>query len=224
MFSVTGTSGSPPTPTSDSSPDHTQEIRDASPPFDKATADVILRSVDRVDFRVRKAILAEASPIFEAMFGLPQPEKTEMGDDKHVAEYRDNLPVVPMEEGSATLDNLLRLCYPVPPPSLRDLAELRRVLDAALKYDMDGVVQAIRVQMRSLVNEAGMPLRIYAISIQYKFDEEVRLAALCSLAQPIQNVYSPELEEITAGAYYRLLDYHEQCQGAVAILKYTYHE
>ncbi|EMD39269.1 hypothetical protein CERSUDRAFT_122690 [Gelatoporia subvermispora B] len=41
-------------------------------PFTKSSADVIIRSSDGVDFRVHRIVLAEASPVFEGMFSLPQ--------------------------------------------------------------------------------------------------------------------------------------------------------
>lgn len=67
------------------------------------TADVILRSSGPkvVEFRVHKAILSIASPVFEDMFSLPQP----------VTEKA--LPVCDVSEDAITVEALLRLVYPV---------------------------------------------------------------------------------------------------------------
>ncbi|KAI0732150.1 hypothetical protein C8Q72DRAFT_753347, partial [Fomitopsis betulina] len=71
------------------------EVIDAPAPFNRSSADVILRSSDLVDFRVRKGILAEASSVFDDMFGIPQPENTPSQGDT-----REGLPVVRLEENS----------------------------------------------------------------------------------------------------------------------------
>jgi len=44
------------------------------PPFDRAEADVVLCSSDNVTFHVHGAMLSVASPVFETMFSLPQPQ------------------------------------------------------------------------------------------------------------------------------------------------------
>ena len=77
---------------------------DAPFPFRNPHADVVLKSSDNVWFRVPKAILSEASPVFEDMFNLP-PEQTTTSDSS-------TLPVVPLAEDSTIIEGLLRLCYP----------------------------------------------------------------------------------------------------------------
>lgn len=49
------------------------KVHNADPPFDKASADCILRSADQahVDFRVYRLVLSLASSVFESMFSLP---------------------------------------------------------------------------------------------------------------------------------------------------------
>ncbi|RPD58984.1 hypothetical protein L226DRAFT_108171 [Lentinus tigrinus ALCF2SS1-7] len=42
--------------------------RTAGPPFNRASADVIIRTADLVDFHVWKCLLAEVSQVFAAMF------------------------------------------------------------------------------------------------------------------------------------------------------------
>ncbi|KAF9818274.1 hypothetical protein IEO21_02902 [Rhodonia placenta] len=184
------------------------KVRDASPPFNKLTADVILRSSDLVDFHVRKAILAEASPFFDVMFHMPQPSAPKLED----TDYKNGPPVIPMTEDSRTLDIILRICYPVQQVEIRDVETLRPVLEAVLKYDMDSVMEVVKSQMRIIAAE--VPLRIYALALVLGLNEEVRFAARCSLAHSVQTVRVPEFEEITAAAYCRLLDYRKRCSDA----------
>lgn len=73
-------------------------------------ADVIIRSSDSVDFRVRKVILSEVSEFFRAMFSLPQADQvqsTSLVDS--AASGPSELPVVgPVAENAKTLSLFLR--------------------------------------------------------------------------------------------------------------------
>ncbi|KAI6016058.1 hypothetical protein PISMIDRAFT_17780 [Pisolithus microcarpus 441] len=62
----------------------------------------------RVDFHVFKLFLSLASPFFETLFDLPQPSEAANAD----MEIKDGLPVIPVSDGSKTLDLLLRFYYP----------------------------------------------------------------------------------------------------------------
>ena len=66
-----------PTATQESSP----QARKAASPFDKPSADVILRTSDFVDFYVHKVVLSLASAFFEDMF------------QSRNLQYRQSLPV-----------------------------------------------------------------------------------------------------------------------------------
>jgi len=193
------------------------QIHDALPPFDKDTADIILRSSDLVDFRVRKSILEEASDLFKDMFSLPQSKSCTGEDNGYNADLKDGIAIIAMAEDSRTLDSLLRICYPTPNPDLSDTGQLRSVLRAALKYTIDGAVEPIKVQIRAIAIEE--PLRIYAIALESRLHDEARAAAKYSLNHRLQGVYVPELELIPAGAYYRLLNYRERCSDAVNPLR-----
>ncbi|KAI0954736.1 hypothetical protein AcW1_006530 [Taiwanofungus camphoratus] len=188
----------------------TPEITDAPPPFDKPAADIILRSSDLVDFRVRKCILAEASPFFESMFNLPQPVTSTLRS----AGNKDGLSVITMPEDSSTLDKLLRICYPVRNPKIQDIDELRPLLDAAIKYDVTEASDVAKGLLCAFAETT--PLRAYAISLQCKLERETRIAARCFLNYPIvEDECATELEEVSGAAYHRLLRYHRRC-GQVA--------
>ncbi|KZT05033.1 uncharacterized protein LAESUDRAFT_656693, partial [Laetiporus sulphureus 93-53] len=83
----------------------------AAAPFNKNSADVILRTADEVDFHLHKAVLMLASSVFEDMFSILQPAVSAAELD-----FETDLPIVPVTETSKTLDALLRLCYPTADP------------------------------------------------------------------------------------------------------------
>ena len=155
-----------------------QQVQDAGPafaPFDKPkSADVILRSSDPLDFHARKAILAEASAVFDDMFNLPQPPasaSTSVPSATRVhidsSEYKDGLPVITLQEDSATLDALLRFCYPIPNKRIHDIDTLSRILTASMKYAMDGVTAMLREDLRRLASD--FPLRTFCLAALHGF-------------------------------------------------------
>ena len=202
----------------------TLEVHDAPAPFNKSTADVILRSSDLCDFRVRRAILAEASSVFEGMFALPQPPHTNSsgyGPSAGGDEHRDGLPVLAMQEDSRTLDSLLRICYPVVSPSFDSLEALSPVLAAAVKYAVDGAIATMRVELRRLAKLH--PLRVYCLSMHYGFLEEAEEAAKASLAFPTQQLFAraahfPELELVNGKIPIYLINYHQACVNDLRVL------
>ncbi|KAH9930352.1 uncharacterized protein B0H18DRAFT_820217, partial [Fomitopsis serialis] len=167
-------------------------------PFDDPEADFILRSSDRIDFRVSRFILRVSSDFFATMFVAGQAENEE---------NRDGCPIVPMHEDSETLDSLLRIIYPKKAPILDDLAKIHAVLAAALKFDMEKPIDVVGATLCSFIpNE---PLRVWAIAVRNRLEPEARAAAdeiVCQVDLSVFN-FPPEMQHISAGAYYRLLRY-----------------
>ncbi|KAL6300865.1 hypothetical protein BKA93DRAFT_500853 [Sparassis latifolia] len=147
------------------------------------------------------------------MFSLPQPPT---GDDQSGdtqaqcgLESRDGLPVIPMAEDSRTVEKLLRICYPGRHPAIDDLMTLRTLLAAATKYVMDEVTEVLRDALCAFAQT--MPLQVYAIAIQYRFEKETREAARRFLNHKFVLENVPELANIPASAYCRLPTYRERC-------------
>ena len=197
--SMTETSEPPPTP------------KDAPSPFNSPRADVILQSSDNVHFRVRKAILSEASPVFESMFSLPPEQATSSSSS-------NSLLVVPLTEPSGVIEGLLRLCYPADTTRTdpRTIDEAAAWFIVARKYDMERVERYIAQAMRPLVSSA--PLHTYCLSIRYRLGEDIaRAAARSFLDEPLRTHYpsvDPELKHISAFAYINLCNYHNRCSTA----------
>ncbi|TFK92870.1 hypothetical protein K466DRAFT_658987 [Polyporus arcularius HHB13444] len=171
----------------------------AGPPFNKATADAILRASDNVDFRVRRSILAEASCVFEDMLSIPQPPLGAANSD----EVKDGLPIIRLSEDSTTLDRLLRLCYPTDDPQIDSLDDLRPVLQAALKYMMQESTSLLRRRLVKLGQ--AQPLRAFAMACTLELDQEAE--DLAPLAHSVHGTFVKELRGLSAGVYYRIIHY-----------------
>ncbi|GBE84150.1 hypothetical protein SCP_0601280 [Sparassis crispa] len=127
---------------------------EANYPFNKPTADLTVCSSDNVNFGVHRIILAEASPVFETTFQLPQPLDAQ------------NHHVVSLTEESGTLDKLFRICYPVPDPPLDCLEDVEAVLAAAAKYDMDEAQAVCKKALLDADLVQRDPVGVYAIASQ----------------------------------------------------------
>lgn len=207
----------------------------ASPPFNHAKADAILRTSDNVDFRIFKLLLSLASPFFETLFDLPQPSEEKPGD----TELRDGLPVIPVSEDSKTLDAVLRFCYPytlTEKPSLghsktrrsekgveiKDVASFEdnvKMLEAAKKYSLDGAEKAIRNALFSTINLETDPLRCFAIARQARMQDETILSARYSLRTSLVPDWFKEVEMIASTDILALWVYHQKCGRALQRLQ-----
>ncbi|KAI0046377.1 hypothetical protein FA95DRAFT_1679821 [Auriscalpium vulgare] len=185
------------------------KARDAASPFDDARADIVLRSSDEVYFRVSKFILAIASPIFADMFSLSQHLEAEAVDEAY-----DGLPVVPMAEDAATLDLLLRWCYPIRPPKLVTLEDVRRLAEVSQKYVIDAFVDAIDDALRArLVDD---PVGVFAVASTYNHDEIARAAARAALRVPLPIVAASPAAKLSSSALNTLVQYHIACGVAAS--------
>ncbi|KAH7913938.1 hypothetical protein BJ138DRAFT_1123916 [Hygrophoropsis aurantiaca] len=189
--------------------DSHQPDKVVGPPFDAADADIILRSSDGADLRTYKFLLSFASPVFRTMLSLPQPID-------EVPTSSSTFPIIPMPEDRHTLEKLLLHCYPGSSISLHSLDDIKLVLDAAAKYDMEFVLENIKKWMVTSTLFKNNPLAFYVLSCVRGFKVEARLSASRALEviEREPNHFIPELEEISAGTYYRLIKYHAQCGAA----------
>ncbi len=168
----------------------------ASSPFNKPDADIILRSADGVDFCVRRHILFEASPIFESILSIPQPST-------------DLRPIVDLVEDQKTLDTILRICYPiVKAKSTLQLEEVERAVKAAQKYEMELPLAVLTDELLELAKAS--PLEVWAVGCRTGLERVARrAAAMLELGKPLK-VEVGHLEGVSAGHYFRLLDFHRK--------------
>lgn len=186
-------------------------ITDASSPFDHPDADVIIRSSDNIDFRVFKLFLSFASPVFKDMFTLPQ-----VTEGNNLDETKDGLPIVQVTEDGETLKNLFLLCYPVDGPVLDKLGDVLMLLEAASKYSIERAqkrAQEWLIASRFMERHAML---VFSVACRYGLEKEARLAAKATLYHPIcKPSYGKELNFMTAGQLYQLIQYHWRCVEAM---------
>ena len=191
---------------------------DAAAPFDHQLADVILRSSDNIDFRVFKLFLSLASPVFETMFGLPQPSEGANPDEGTT----DRLPIVPVSEDSKTLDALLRFCYPstlAEDPSLENFIVATEVLEAAKKYSLDAIERLVsKALFTPKILEVGS-LSCFVVARHAGLQEQCMLAAKYSLRQPLIPGRFEGIQLISSIDLLALLTYHQNCANAVLELQ-----
>ncbi|KAI0766980.1 hypothetical protein BD413DRAFT_146334 [Trametes elegans] len=202
----------------------------AHPPFDKPTADVILRSADATEFRVFSQILVMASPVFEDMVFLARPEPGPAAGVTLAPDQR--IPIIPLSEDSATLDTFLRLCYPIEKPDRpRKLEEILPILEAALKYMMAWPISVLLKEL--LAFAPARPLQVWAIGCQLGLENVARAGAEGALHFRELGTYNNlrefvpvkdflrEARGVSAGDYFRLLEFRRLGGTATASTSFS---
>ncbi|CDO70331.1 hypothetical protein BN946_scf184843.g20 [Trametes cinnabarina] len=187
------------------STDRTQGPIAAPAPFDKPSADIILRTSDRIDFRVHSQVLTLASPFFETMLSLPQPI-LQRSDENTKAEARagadaqrspgssliiaathalpgfksedPSLPIIDVSEDSTTLELLLRILYPLPKPQMETVAALVPAVKAAQKYEMEWPLEILSERLVDIVRNPLTAPHVWAAACRTGLEDVARRAAL----------------------------------------------
>ncbi|EPS96051.1 hypothetical protein FOMPIDRAFT_157667 [Fomitopsis schrenkii] len=173
----------------------------ATYPFNKSNADVVLYASDDVDFHVHAQILCMASDVFDSTLSIPQPNVSDPRD----IHSETGLPLIRVSEDAQTLDRLLRLCYPVADPKLSSLDDIKPVLAAAVKYQMEEATMLMKDKVKSLCMDS--PLAVYVVACELDLEDLAHQAAATVRVRELASEYAPELDRITTAQYYRLLYY-----------------
>ncbi|KAH9009133.1 hypothetical protein EDB85DRAFT_2163222 [Lactarius pseudohatsudake] len=147
--------------------------------LDLPDANIIVRSSDRVNFRVHKSVLAVSSPFFKDLLSLPQPL-----DDELV----DGLPVIQLSEDADLLNSLVSLLYPISPVIPSSYEKVFALLAACQKYDMESVQSNIRAATKLGVFPTPVEaeaFRACAIAGNMGLDPELEDAARLTLRYPM---------------------------------------
>lgn len=142
------------------------------------------------------------------MFSLHQPP-AEAGNS------RTN-PSISFPEDGVVIDVILRLCYPVDDPAVKDLRTIARVIMAAAKYQMDEAKKLATGWLRSQLYIT--PLPVYAIACVFNLEAEAAAAAKAwkdmrtfnnkVFSQSVEgSSYVHQMDGMSAGSYFRLLQY-----------------
>ncbi|KAI0664468.1 hypothetical protein C8Q70DRAFT_238135 [Cubamyces menziesii] len=201
--------------------DESTEPPSTSTPFDKPFVDIILRSSDGVVFHALQSCLSDASQVFEDMFLVAQPHRTDaLGLPGTLSENE-----VGMQESRDVIRALVTISHPFgPPPAFASFDAIKPFLDMWPKYDWRGVAleRAERVVEPFLRDE---PLRVYAYAVG-KLPEGKTLLGLakkaaraCLRFPAFSQIDAPELDMLSARGYRRLLAYRDACVSKITVLK-----
>lgn len=148
-------------------------------PFDVPDANLIIRSSDKVNFRVHKPVLAMASPFFKDLLSHSR---------SFDSEFVDGLPVVQLSEDSELLNCLISILYPVCPVIPTSYEKVFHLLAACQKYEMGSVQSFIRAE----VSRGAFPAPLgaeayseYAIASAKELVPEMENAARHTLDHPL---------------------------------------
>lgn len=181
-------------------------------PFDDKSADLVLRSSDKVHFYVYKAILSYASGFFRDLFSLGQ---SPVEDTKP-----DSAPILDIAEHSVTLEQVLLWCYPVSHSEPKTLSTVRSILAVAVKYDMTGVVSHMHRPLSDL--RTVLPSQVFSIACTHCFSDIAADAAEVlkgkygnrATTQDTEwhdtipyAIYTQEISSIRAASFLRLLHF-----------------
>ncbi len=169
-------------------------------PFNKPDADVVLRSLDGVEFLVRSHILIEASPWFEAQLHPPTSSQTHLALDAY----------------STTLDILLRICYPIPKPkSDRSIADIEIALRVAVRYQLELPITVLEDELVDLAR-CGSAIEVWALACRMKREALAR--------RSVESTFDDDkfdagrigsIQDVNAGDYFRFREYR-RLRGQVA--------
>lgn len=157
-----------PNPSSTMSTGETQDPFIVPPPFDaSSTGDCILSTPEGVHFKVHRAVMSIASPVFA---DIPQARSPD-----------DDTPIIRVTEGPKTLTTLLTMIYPVDPPIINDLDLMLDVVEAYHKYSITlGRLRRCPGFRELLVGTAIEPelgLRLYALAWRVGLEEEAKIVS-----------------------------------------------
>ena len=186
-------------------PSQERAPQNAGSPYDStADSDIILRSVDLIDFYVLKAFLRYVSPFFKAMFNLPSTETNETVN---------GLPIIPVPETGGTLRLLLDYIYPNEgDPKLDDITLFLNVAQAAQKYCMIVIENRLRKQIVTSHLMDSESLRLYAVAVNLNWDDVALIAAQKASQIPLDKLtHAKELKNIPGSAFYQFLEYKLRC-------------
>ena len=196
---------------------HTSSTRRTGPPpFDDSKADIVLRSSDGIEFRVFRATLTQASPFFAGMFGLPQLPSPSTSSSQNGTNSGSPPPMVAVAEDSHTLNCLLRICYPSRQPPMDELYHVERVIEAAMKYQMEWALNSAEEALTKLAEQDA--LGAYATACRFDLKNAAQAAARHSLRLSVSNVIETLMHEGIHGEHLRaLLEYRQNCCNAALV-------
>jgi len=163
-----------------------------------------LQSSDGLKFNVLEALLTVASSVPPATWPRKQADVLDPWGNRTIFLYED----------SHVLRNILQLIHPVPEPSV-DIPAVAELYAAGVAYGFKKVEEfAQRKLMEKLETDA---LRVFLIAARHGWTYGAEEAVRRAIYTPIDS-FLPEMENVSAQAYYDFLSYRKQCRQCAANL------
>ncbi|KZT61465.1 hypothetical protein CALCODRAFT_479949 [Calocera cornea HHB12733] len=155
-----GMSFSSPARDHDDQADQDEEPFTVPEAFDSPTADILLVSVDDIEFRVHRLFLVEGSAFFNRMFEDASPDAPSPSPSSaSSSSSKPPLERIPFPEPARTLSLLLTYLYPLPKPILT-LPQTLALLLAADKWELALPLQLLKRELFTRFLRER-PLRVY---------------------------------------------------------------
>ncbi|EKM52545.1 uncharacterized protein PHACADRAFT_149285 [Phanerochaete carnosa HHB-10118-sp] len=162
--------------------------------------DLALQSTDQCELRVHCLVIELAGG--------------RMLINEAVETAADGLPMARVGAPGWVLAKVVQLCYPCGAPGIfQDLPAAREILRVAVRYDMSPIIALAQAELAQLVPTA--PLRIYFIAAEHDWLALAEHAARTLATAHLEDVYVPEMEDVSARAYFRLLRYYHECRTTI---------
>lgn len=166
--------------------------------------DVIIRSGEGVDIPAHKLLLQLAGA-------------TSLMVDQDPIIYKRKLPVYQTRLPFRQLQQLIDLCYP---PTTRNhrgipLSDIVDLVHASREPSHRLPEHETLLKQRLCTFIVDEPLRTYFAADQLGWSDIAEQAARRTIALDFDQLYTPEMEHVSAFSYYKLLRFHHQCQLAV---------
>ncbi|OBZ74519.1 NADPH-dependent diflavin oxidoreductase 1 [Grifola frondosa] len=165
--------------------------------------DTILRSSDGVDFHVHNSLLSMLSPVLAGLF------KAESSSTETSVE---GLHAIALPEDSQTLTKLLQFCYPMETPELESFDVISAVLEAGRRYQIMRAIDVAEREWKRAIRKEH--LRAYYFAMKCSWMDEAKVAARYMVFHTLDS-HAPEMDEVPAEAYRRILEYRRQCQASI---------
>ncbi|KAH9940818.1 uncharacterized protein BXZ73DRAFT_42543 [Epithele typhae] len=177
---------------------------DTPHPFsvDPSFADLVCRSSDGREFLVHRGALAAASPILRDEILALLASNNSDGS----ATTSTNMPVLQLPESGRILHYILCSCYPATASFTLDPYDMPDVIAAATRYQMPWLSQYIKTAWKTALWKN--PVEAYFRAVRTGWYEGAKIAARLSLSQDLDDVYTEQMEHVSAWRYHRLLNYH----------------
>ncbi|VDB90687.1 unnamed protein product [Peniophora sp. CBMAI 1063] len=189
--------------------------RESGAPFNAPDADIVLRTIDGVDFRTYKSYLTRTLHGLDDLLNAGH-----MNGIGGVEEQQNGVLVIPLPETSAVLELFLRSLYPAEfgcPALSNHLSLMTGVCKALNKYCVKNFPLAVSDALMLAAEKE--PEYVYAISCRYAaLSEAMKVAAKNTLRKTrrLDNLPDNVIAEISSLQYHALGKYQIACRAAAS--------